>query len=134
MEKLSRDEKRGLVLEDSKRVLTFRISTFQALIDRLIGMAGAKVGKTILYQLGNEIGQTGLRYSKDRIVADNLVKVFDSVLRARGWGRVLSLEKKHENSVYVFTTADCPICYERSGRVEPICDLMRSVLAGWKPF
>lgn len=129
---LSRDKEHGLILEDGKRIISFKLATFQALVKRLVGLAGETVGRTLLFQMGNEIGRVGLRYSRDRILEDNNVKVLDAVIRLRGWGRCLGLERKEDknSNVYVFTMSDCPLCYQLKETV-PICDLMRGILTGW---
>jgi predicted hydrocarbon binding protein len=132
LESISRNEDKGWILEDGKRVISFRLPTFQALVEKLVAMAGSKVGTTILYQLGNEIGRTGLRYSKDRIMADNMTKVIDDVIRVRGWGRCIALEKneKNDKATYAFTMSECPLCFERK-TAEPACDFMRGIVTGW---
>jgi predicted hydrocarbon binding protein len=130
-ENLTRDLERGLILEDGKRIISFRIATFQSIVKRLIELAGDKVARTLLYQIGNEIGRVALRYSRDKILADNNVKVFDDVLRLRGWGRCLGLDRKNgSDDAYVFTMADCPICSGVRGAA-PMCDMMRGLVTGW---
>jgi hypothetical protein len=99
LEELSRDPDKGLILENGKRIISFRAATFQALIQWLRDMAGSTVAKTILYGLGNEIGGTAFRYSKDGVMSDNLVKVFDDIIRHRGWGRCLAIEKSQGQSI-----------------------------------
>ena len=130
MPKLDRDEEKGLILENGKRVISFRVATFQALVNRLRGMTGSQVAGTILFGLGNEIGQTAFRYSKDKVMSDNLVKVFDDIIRHRGWGRCLAIEKQADRSAYVFTMSECPLCYGQKA-TEAMCDLMRGIVTGW---
>ena len=128
---LTRDEEKGWILEGDKRIISFRVKTFQVLVSRLISLAGFKVSGTLLFQIGKEIGETAFEYSKDSAMADNLVKVFDSILVHRGWGRCLGIEKKGNGKpAYVFTMAECPLCYELKG-VEPTCHMMRGIVTGW---
>jgi len=61
LEGLECDEKRGLILEDGRRILSFRVATFEALVDRLQVIAGSKVPTTILLVLGE--GYVLSRYS-----------------------------------------------------------------------
>jgi len=128
---LTRNEERGWILEGDKRILSFRVKTFQALVNRLTSMAGSMVSATLLFQMGREIGETAFKYSKDSAMADVLVKVFDSVLIDRGWGRCLKVERgKDTETTYVFTIAECPLCYELK-QTEPICHLMGGLVTGW---
>ncbi|MGO9645861.1 MAG: XylR N-terminal domain-containing protein [Candidatus Bathyarchaeia archaeon] len=129
LQNLTRDEMRGLILEDNKRILSFSVSTFQALVSRLVDVAGSRVAQLILYELGDEIGWTAARHSKRKMMPNNLVDAFDAALRMRGWGRCLSLEEKEAN-IFVSTHSDCPLCHRRKA-AEPFCDLMRGVVAGW---
>jgi predicted hydrocarbon binding protein len=130
-EDLTRDKEHGLLLEDGKRVVSFRLATFQALVNRMTEMAGDKVGKTLLFQMGSEIGRVGLRYSKEKILEDNVAKVFDKVIRHRGWGRCLGIEKQGNNAnAFIITMSDCPLCYGQKS-AESTCDLMRGIVTGW---
>ncbi len=131
---LSRDYEKGLILEGKARIMSFRVKTFQAFIDRLILVAGKQIGRVLLYQLGNEIGRTAMRYSKEEDVIgseEDAKAAIDNVLRLRGWGTFVSLTKRIENKkdVYALVHAHCPLCFERTA-AEPICDLMRGVFAG----
>jgi predicted hydrocarbon binding protein len=129
LQNLTRDETRGLILEDNKRILSFSVSTFQALVSRLGDVAGSRVAQLILYELGDEMGWTAAQHRKKKITPNNLLDAFDDALRMRGWGRCLSLEEKEAN-VFVSTHSDCPLCQRRKA-AEPFCDLMRGVAAGW---
>lgn len=133
LERLERDENKGWILEDGKRILSFRVTTFQAFIDKLMNIAGSQVAQTLLFQTGKEIGQTGLRYSKDKIKSEqDLGKVFDEVLTLRGWGKCLEIQKKSQDSktLYVFTLSNCPLCHEHKTGLT-ICHLMGGISAGW---
>jgi hypothetical protein len=86
---LERDLERGWILENGIRIISFRIGTFQALIQKVANLTGSIVAATLQYQAGNEIGRTLLAYSKDRIhTLDDAEKVLDEVMIARGWGDV----------------------------------------------
>lgn len=131
---LSRDYEKGLILEGNTQIMSFRIKTFQAFVDRLLLVAGKQIGKVLLYQLGGEIGRTAMRYSKEEgsiASEDDAKAALDNIMRLGGWGRFADLTKRIENKkeVYVFTHANCPLCFERKAS-EPICDLMRGVYAG----
>jgi predicted hydrocarbon binding protein len=131
--KLTRDEKRGLILENGSRILSFKVKTFQAFLDKLGMVAGDRVAKVLVFQMGEEIGKTGLRYSLNEIKSQNdLGKVFDVALRRRGWGRCLNLERnaKENAVVYLVKISDCPECYERKV-IASACNLMRGVATGW---
>lgn len=133
VEPLSRDEKNGWILEDGKRIISFRVKTFQSFTDSLNRTVGSKVASALLYQMGISIGQAGMRYSKDRIRADSdLGSVLDSVLCARGWGRCVNMERKQKagKAVYSFAVKGCPLCHERNDTA-PICHVLRGIVAGW---
>jgi predicted hydrocarbon binding protein len=132
IEKLERQEQNGWMLEDGERIMSFRVTTFQSILDRVTAMAGEKVTEIILHQIGQEIGRTAFNYSRNQIQSDNLAEALDHVLSIRGWGRVLDLDKTdHGSSVtYVCTIKGCPLCY---GRVSTsrTCGIMRGIVSGW---
>ncbi len=85
---ISRDREKGWVVEDDKRLVTFRLKTFQAFENRLISLVGDAVSKMILYQMGNEIGHVACEYAREAIKSESdLGPVLDSILSGRGWGR-----------------------------------------------
>jgi predicted hydrocarbon binding protein len=129
---LQRRVEEGSVYEGEERVITFRASTFQLLIEAVRGMAGSVVTKTIFYIVGNAIGRRTFEYSKDAITADNWANVLDGVLSIRGWGRLVSLKKKESSNdvVYECTFLHCIICYKSTAK-EPVCDIVRGIFAGW---
>lgn len=130
---LKRKENDGFILEDSQRIISFRVETFQAFGDRLVSMVGAIVGRTLTYGIGTEIGQTALRYSRDEIRSeDDLGKVFDRVVTLRGWGRCLAMEKHDSDHklVYVSRMKGTPTAHGRTA-TEPVCHLIRGIVAGW---
>jgi len=123
----------GLILEDSERIITFRLKTFQALIDRLVSLSGSNIAKVLFHQLGNEVGQAGMRYSKDQIQSENdLGPVLDNVLKNRGWGTCLGIDVKKQNNkqIFVATMHNCPLCFGLKSS-EPQCDFVRGIVSGW---
>jgi len=129
---LKRRVEDGSVYEGEERVITFRASTFQLLIETVRGMAGSVVTRTIFYLVGNAIGRRTFEYSKDAIGADNSADVLDGVLSLRGWGRLISLKKTEPTHgvIYECTFRDCIICHKSTAQ-EPICDVVRGIFAGW---
>lgn len=115
-------EQAGWILEDGERILSFPVTTFQSILDRITEMAGVKVTKIILHQIGQEIGRTAFNYSRHQIRSGNLVTALDHVLSNRGWGRVLGLDKTDHGPMvtYVCTIKGCPTC-----------DIMRGIVSGW---
>ena len=104
----------------------------KSIIDSLTTMAGEKVTKVILHQLGEEIGRTAFNYSEDQILSDNLVDALDHVLSIRGWGRVLDLDEIDHGShvTYVCTIEGCSLCFRRVA-TNPTCDITRGIVTGW---
>jgi predicted hydrocarbon binding protein len=132
-EGLSRDLERGWIMEGGERIITFRIKTFQAFVERLSGILGPRAAGVLLYEMGMEIGQVSFQYSKASIGSDaDLSRAFDSVLRLRGWGRIVRFERREGGgrAVYKVSIEGSPMAHER--RAEgPTCDLLRGVAAGW---
>jgi hypothetical protein len=60
------------------------------ILDSVTTLAGEKVAKAILYQIGRDIGRTAF---KEQILCGNIVEALDQVLRIRGWGRVPDLDR-----------------------------------------
>jgi predicted hydrocarbon binding protein len=134
LEKISRDEKKGLILENASRIISFELDTLQASVDRLTKVSGERVTEVLIFQMGSEIGRVSFDHWRDEIKSDSDAgRVFDRVMRLRGWGRCLNLEKQDREDgkiVYVFNTADCPVCSDRKA-TKPTCDLMRGIVSGW---
>lgn len=133
MGRLARDEEEGLILEDGKRIISFRIETWLALIDRVFGIAGPKITKVLLEQIGNEIGNSSMAYSKSQLQGEeSLAKVLDEVLLLRGWGRCRDFEKRIEDgkAIYRFRLNNTPFTHERKS-TQPVCDMMRGIVEGW---
>lgn len=129
---LNRTEK-GWVLEDDKRIVTFRIKTFQAFTDRLISLVGGRLGETILYHVGNEIGHVAFDYSRANVKSeDALGPVLDNVLAERGWGRCIGFQKQtHDEKVtYVLRAIGTPSSHERKS-TQPQCHIVRGIVSGY---
>ena len=129
---MKRREEEGSIYEGEVRVITFRASTFQSVIEKVREMAGSVVARTIFYQIGNEIGHRAFKYSESEITPDNLPSVIAGVLAMRGWGRLASLSRieSPREIVYECTFNECVICHELTAK-EPICDVMRGIFAAW---
>lgn len=132
LSQLEKDEAEGIIVEDNERIVTFRLKTWQGLVDRLTSIAGEQVTETLLSQIGNSIGRSGMEYSKDRILKeDDLWKVFDMVLQARGWGRCVGLSKEMDSGgSYIFRLRNAPLSYQRRTS-KPTCHMMRGIVTGW---
>jgi len=130
---LRRRQEDGWILEGEERILSFRVKTFQTVLDHIYSMAGSKVGKTVLNQIGQDIGRATFDYSKNDITSEDHWKILDQVLSVRGWGRCVSVNRiNHEPYVtYAYTIRDCPICYNRKA-TEPMCDIVRGIVTGWQ--
>jgi len=104
----------------------------KAILDRVTAMAGKKVTKTILHQIGQEIGWSAFNCSTDRNPSENLVEALDYVLSTRGWGRVLDIDKTDHGSseTYVCTIKGCSLCYKEVS-TNPTCDVMRGIVSRW---
>ena len=133
-QELRRRQEDGWLLEGDKRVISFSVQTFQAMLDQLYSMTGTKVeAKTLLNQIGGDIGRAAFADSKNEITSKDHWKVLDEVLSVSGWGRCISVNRiDHEPYVtYAYTMRDCPICYNRKA-AEPMCDIVRGIVTGWQ--
>jgi predicted hydrocarbon binding protein len=104
----------------------------RSILDRVSAMAGEKVTRAILHQVGLEIGRTEFNYSRDRMLPDNAVEALDHVLSVRGWGRVQALHKTDHGSrvTYDCSIKGCSLCYKR-GSTNPTCGIMRGLVSHW---
>lgn len=126
-EDMSRDLENGWLLESGRRIVSFRIKTYQAFVNKMTIIAGQRVAQTLLYQMGNEMGRAAFTNSrKDVHSLKDAWRVFDRVLAHHGWGRCVDLtERIHGNSVvFVVTVKGCPLCDDRRSE-EPSCDVLR---------
>jgi hypothetical protein len=60
------------------------------ILDRVTKLAGERLAKAILYQIGRDIYGTAF---KNQPLCDNIVEALDQVLDTRGWGRVPDLDR-----------------------------------------
>ncbi len=60
------------------------------ILDHVTKLAGQKLAKAILYQIGRDIDGTAF---KNQPLCDNIVEALDQVLNTRGWGRVPDLDR-----------------------------------------
>ena len=130
---ISRDRENGWVIEDGRRLVTFRIKTFQSFLDRLISLVGAGVGKIILYQMGNEIGRVAFDYSREAIKSESdLGQMLDKSLVDRGWGRCTSLEKQARDGkiMFIVRMKGSPFSHERTSE-DPTCHLVCGIVSGY---
>ena len=130
---LRRRQEDGWILEGEERILSFRVNTFQGVLDHLYSMAEPKVGKTVLYQIGQDMGRAAFAYSKKDMPSEDHWKILDEVLSVRGWGRCVSVNRINDAPyvTYAYTISDCPICFNRKA-TEPMCDIVRGIVTGWQ--
>ncbi len=127
------DSDNGWMMAHGKRIITFRVETYQAMMDKLTGIAGSTVAKTLFYQMGEQVGQEAMRYSRHEVQStSDLALVADKVLRFHGWGRCSRMEKTVQEGkmVYVCVLKGTPLSYQRTAS-EPTCHMMRGIAAGW---
>lgn len=130
---ISRDGEKGWVVEDGKRLVTFRLKTFQSFENRLISLVGDNVSKMILYQMGNEIGRVAYDYSREAIKSEaDLGPVLDSILSVRGWGRCGAFAKETRDGKITFTlrATETPSSHERTS-VKPTCFVESGIASGF---
>jgi predicted hydrocarbon binding protein len=123
----------GWIMEDGVRVVTLGIKTFQAMMDGVTNLAGSTATRALLYQMGEEIGETAMRHTRNSIKSPlDLPTAFDRVLSRRGWGRCLNLEltSRDGGRPYVCILKGTPTTYQRTAN-EPTCHLMRGLVVGW---
>ncbi len=130
---LRRRQEDGWILEGEERILSFRVKTFQGVLDHLYSMAEPKVGKTVLYQIGQDMGRATFAYSKKDMPSEDQWKILDEVLSVRGWGRCVSVNRINDEPyvTYAYTIRGCPICHNRQA-TEPMCDIVRGIVTGWQ--
>ena len=102
------------------------------ILDRVTVMAGEKVTRKILHQIGQEIGRDAFQGSGDRILPHNLLEALDHAVNIRGWGRVTGLHTTdHGSSVtYTCTIEGCPVCQKRISTTST-CDISRGIVSRW---
>ena len=118
---------------ESNSVASTHAELMKLLLDRITATAGEKFTKTILHQIGGEIGRTAFHHSlRKENPADNLTEALDQALRVRGLGRVKIIEMlDHGPSVtYRCAIEECSVCH-RQGAASSTCDVMRGVVSRW---
>jgi predicted hydrocarbon binding protein len=92
------------------------------------------VSKTILFQMGNEIGHVAYDYSREAIKSESdLGPVLDSILSVRGWGRCgVFIKEQRDGKKIVFTVQarGTPSSHERTS-VKPTCDIESGIASGF---
>jgi predicted hydrocarbon binding protein len=130
---ISRDKDKGWVIEAGKRLVTFRLKTFQSFENRLVSLVGDGLGQVILYQMGNEIGHVALDYSREAIKPESdLGSVLDSIISTRGWGRCGGFEKKTRDGKIAYTIrfTGTPSSHERTS-AKPTCHIELGIASGF---
>ena len=101
------------------------------LLDHVTALAGEDFTKTILHQIGREIGRAAYHHSNQSRTG-NLMAGLDLALKVRGLGRVVDLEENdHQSKVtYVCTIEECNLC--RNGvATTSRCSVMRGIVTRW---
>jgi predicted hydrocarbon binding protein len=103
----------------------------RSILDSVTAMAGEKVTKRILHQIGQEIGRAAFNDSGDQIPFDNPVQALNRVLNIRGWGRLLGLDKSDQGSsvTYTCTIVGCHLCEQESAN--STCSILRGIVSHW---
>ncbi len=102
------------------------------ILARVTAMAGEKVTRKLLHQIGQEIGSSAFHNSKDQVLPHKLIDALDHALGTRGWGRVIGLHKTDSGPsvTYVCTVEGCPVCENRVS-ASPTCDITRGIISRW---
>ena len=118
---------------DSNSAALTHSEFMRLLLDRITATAGEKFTKTILHQLGGEIGRAAFHHTT-RVEGphDNLVDSLDHALRMRGLGQVEAFEVLDHGSKVTYRCAirDCSVCHKHVA-LSSTCDVMRGVVSRW---
>jgi predicted hydrocarbon binding protein len=121
---------------DARAEANPRLSThpelMRLLLDRVASVAGENATRTILHQIGREIGLNAFHHSRNAAPAGNLVAALDHALRVRGLGRVADLKEidRHSSITYVCSIEDCSLC--RKGiAANSTCSVLRGMVTRW---
>ena len=102
------------------------------ILDRVTVVAGEKVTRKILHQIGQEIGKATFNNSRDEILPNNLPGALNHALSIRGWGRVIGLHKtEHASSVTYVCTIEGNLFSHKRASTSPTCDVMRGIVSRW---
>lgn len=128
------DKEMGSIFYGDRRVVELYASNLQTLVNKLLGLAGARVAEVLLVHMGGDMGREAYASRKQIREAplDELRSISDQVVADHGWGRYRELNKESRNGKEVYSVAisDCPLCYKRTA-MEPVCHLMRGIVMGW---
>lgn len=104
----------------------------KSILDRVTAIAGEKVTKLILHEIGREISSTAYNHSRDHTLFHSPIEALDHVLSTRGLGRVLSLDKTDDglSVTYVCTIVGCSPCH-KGVSLNPTCHVMCGVVSRW---
>lgn len=122
----------GVIRENGTRIITFRIRTFQRLIEKCEKIFGTGA-IVILYGEGMAVGEAGMEYSRSQIASDeDLWTVLDKLVAVRGWERItnMKISRDDDQVAHVFRWKNTPLAYEKR-KDGPVCDFCRGILAGW---
>lgn len=102
------------------------------LIDRVTVIGGENVAKTILHQIGREIGSTAFHHSRNQVLAGDLVAALGNAFRVRGLGEVAGVEEFDHGSgvTYVCSIEECFLCRRGVG-ASSSCSVIRGVVTRW---
>ena len=118
---------------ESNSVASTHAELMKLLLDRITATAGEKFTKTILRQIGGEIGRTAFHHSsRNENPTDDLTEALDHALRIRGLGRVKTIEMLDHgpNVTYRCAIEECSVCH-RQVAASSTCDVMRGVVSRW---
>jgi hypothetical protein len=103
----------------------------KSILDRVTAMAGEMVTRTMLHQIGREIGKTAF-HSSGKIPPENLAASLGHVLSSRGLGRLGGLEKTVSGShvTYACTVENCSLCHEPASTRLP-CIILPGIVSRW---
>jgi len=101
-------------------------------MDRLMELLGLTVGRTLLHQMGIDIGRSGFAFAREELKTDDdLLTVANSVWSRRGWGRITKIEVTGSDfRIYQIGVKDNPISRRFPGD-EPMCHVLRGVCTGF---
>ncbi len=103
-----------------------------SILDHVTAMTGERVAKMILHQVGQEIGGTAYNYTGDQTLFHGPIEALDHVLRTRGFGRAVSLDRINHgpNVTYVCGITGRPSCH-KGVSPSPTCHINRGVVSRW---
>ena len=118
---------------ESDSVASTHAELMKLLLDRITATAGEKFTKTLLHQIGGEIGRTAFHHSTtNENPTANLTEALDHALKIRGLGRVNTVEMLDHgpNVTYRCAIEECSVC-NRQVAASSTCHVMRGVVSRW---